>query len=339
MDREKRGLLDPDEKRFTDQASRPICEHVAEFLESLRTAGRAKTHVQTRETQLRTLVEGINAHRLSHLTLDAVEGHLALLRRKPGLCHETLGLGLSAGTVNNHRAAAVSFLNWCVQRGRIPRNPLSSLPTLNAQKDQRRVRRDLTMDEIDRLLAVTDTPEMRHRWIVYLVALPAGLRRKELTLLTWADVDFEAGSIYVPASKSKSGRNDMVPMNDQLQSTLAGERSRDAKPTDQVFPSMPNIRTVYRDFERAGIQKQDDAGRWVDLHATRATNVAMLLRAGVNPTLVQKFARHAKLTTTMAHYSKLGITDAAEVAVALPAFGVAVQVPGQSLAEQAVGTA
>ena len=321
VDREKLGLVDPDEKRFGDHEKRPIAEHIADFLESMRAARRATRYVKVREGQLRDLVEGVNAQRLSHLTPDAVEGHLNSLRKKPGRYNEALGLGLSAATINGHRAAAVSFLTWCVQRGRISRNPLTCLRTLNVQKDRRRQRRDLTMDEIDRLLAATDTPDRRYRRIVYLVALLAGLRRSELELLTWGDVDFEAGVIFVPATIGKSGRDDMVPMNDQLRASLAGEKPQGAKPTDRVFRSIPQIRTVYRDFERAGIPVQDDAGRWVDLHATRATCVTMLLRAGVNPTLVQKFARHAKLTTTMQHYSKLGISDAAEAAAALPEFG------------------
>ena len=317
IDREKLGLVDPDEKRFGEHAKRPIMEHVEDFIESLRAVRRVRIYVKHSEGQLRRLVDGINARRLSDLTPDAVEGHLNSLRNSPG----HYGRGLSACTINSHRAIAITFLNWCVKRGRMPRNPLKVIPALNAQKDRRRVRRDLTPDEIDRLLAVTQTPAFRYRRLVYMVALLSGLRRGELARLAWGHVDLEASVIYVPATIGKSGRDDMVPMNEQLRAVLTAERPADAKSADLVFRTIPAMRTVYRDFEKAGIPVQDDAGRWVDLHAARATAVTMLLRAGVNPVLVQKFARHAHLSTTMQHYSKLGISDAAEAAAALPVIG------------------
>jgi integrase len=58
-----------------------------------------------------------------------------------------------------------------------------------------------------------------------LTALFTGCRRRELAGLKWADVDFKAGVIRLPAATTKSGRKFDVPMSDVVRDLLVARRA------------------------------------------------------------------------------------------------------------------
>ena len=215
-------------------------------------------------------------------------------------------------------------MTWCVRDGRTAENPLSAVPKFEEQTDKRRERRALTPAELGRLLAAARARdvETKGRWgsreLVYTLAAYSGLRRGEMKLLEWRDVDLEQSVVTVRAEVSKSKRDDMVPLHPKVVKLLRQVRPDDPAPRGRVLSSLPTIRTVYQDFERAGIPKVDKAGRVVDLHALRTTLGTELAKNGVAPQVAQKIMRHADYRTTMAHYTKLGLQDAAAAIDELP---------------------
>lgn len=244
------------------------------------------------------------------------------------------GDGLSARSANFARQIAVAFCGWCVKTGRASTDPLRVVPKLDERKDRRRVRRPLTDAELTRLLAVA---EERGRKAWYLAAALAGLRKGDLQRLTWADVNFEAGTITVGTGKAK--RVDQIPLHPDLAEELRRLRAeRRATPKARVFPETVTDRTRLLDFLRAGIAREepmvdaegepimvgkrkprqatrivaeDDEGRVIDLHALRTTLGTKLARAGVAPQIAQRIMRHGDYRTTLAHYTVLGLTDTA----------------------------
>lgn len=250
--------------------------------------------------------------------------------------------GLSLRTVNYIRSIAVAFLSWCVKRGRAESNPLKVVPRRDESKDRWRVRRPLSDMELATLLDVADA---RGRKAWYMVAAWAGLRKGDLARLTWADVDFKAGTITVRNGKAK--RTDIVPMHPQLAAEF--QRRLDANPAlpaARVFPTVVTDLTRTNDFLRAGLAHReavmdddgepimagkgkrrrpltritatDEEGRIIALHAMRTTPGTNLARHGIAPQIAMRIMRHTDYRTTLKHYTVLGITDTAAAIQRLP---------------------
>ena len=166
--------------------------------------------------------------------------------------YELQTTGRSPRSVNHARQIAVAFMSWCVKTARSERNALKILPKLDETRDRRRVRRPLTDEELDRLLAVA-AERGRRAW--YLAALLAGLRRGDLERLKWADIDFEAATITIRHGKAK--REDVVPLHPDLADEFRRRQQSSVQARDRVFPqSVTNI-TTQKDLLRAGIAREE----------------------------------------------------------------------------------
>lgn len=115
-------------------------------------------------SQLNKIARHVDDGRLGDLNLNSVGRYLQDLRQA----------GRSARTVNQHRATAVAFANWCVERGRLESISLTRLPKLDESLDRRRKRRAATEDELRRLFTTLPDERRPH----YLTELLTGLRRK-----------------------------------------------------------------------------------------------------------------------------------------------------------------
>ncbi len=359
-ERKATGIID----RYAEHRIRPIENHVADYFAHCEHKEQAKRHRQVKERDINHLIKGIGAKRLTDIEPNAVERYLKGLRDE----------GLSARKINAVRAHVIAFLAWCVRTGRCPENPLAIVPKLDERKDRRRVRRALLEDELERLLnATANRPEMemllirrgkdkgklnakvspeslararetgRERRMIYLTAALTGLRRNELTKITWADVDLEASTLRVRIGVGKAKREDFVPLHPQLRDELASFKRSCAKVTDRVFSALPSCRTFDLDLQWARaewineakddpqerecrekscfLSKFDEQGRVVDLHALRTTLGTNLARAGVSPQLAQRIMRHSDYNTTMGHYTVLGLSDTVQAIAELPGIG------------------
>ncbi len=112
------------------------------------------------------------------ITASAVEAIIAKIRKE-----ENLG----PQTANGYLQAAKQFCKWMMEDGRLTVSPLAHLKRANVRVDQRRVRRELTADEISRLLKATESGRIccklsgPDRGMLYRVALSTGLRALELS--------------------------------------------------------------------------------------------------------------------------------------------------------------
>ena len=328
------GIID----RYAEHRTRPIVEHISEYLDHCEHVGQAKRHRQVKQSDLERLIADTGAKRLPDLEAAVVERHLRGLREE----------GLSARKVNAVRSHAVAFMNWCVKTGRTPENRLSIISKLDERTDRRRVRRPLTDEELTRLLEVAEEQDLAignrytSRKLVYLVAALTGLRRGELKKITWGDLDLETSVLRIRAGVGKSKREDYIALHPQALDALISFKPETARPADKVFATMPTIRTFYLDLERARakwieeapddaerqrrqqsdmLSRVDHQGRVVDLHAMRTTLGTMLAQQGVAPQLAQKIMRHADYKTTLNHYTVLGLHDTARAIESLPRIG------------------
>lgn len=336
--RRNHGLTTATEDRYKSEGRRPIAEHIEDYLSHCRHVRMSGNTLGLKELHITSLVDEIEASRLSDLEPNNVQRFLQGLS----------AAGRSARTVNHYRSDIVAFANWCVKNLRLRSNPLSAVPLLNEKEDRRRVRRALSQEELDRLLSVAAEQDekwaKRHgpRFPAYLVAAMTGLRRNEMRELQWSDFDSETGSLRIRIEVSKAKREDLISLHTQVLEVLQALRPPDASAQDRIFPKMPTVLTFYKDLARArdkwideasdqgerdkreksDFLKQCDAeGRVVDFHAMRTTLGTNLALSGVKPRLAQRIMRHSDYRTTLAHYTVLGLADIAEAINTLPTAG------------------
>lgn len=304
----REGVIDGRQDKFSDEARKPLAQHVADYLEHCTGKGLASHTVKCKKFHLEWLMRQTRATRLADLTLEPVERALAAYRAE----------GAAPRTVNTRRETFRAFGNWCRKTSRLNSHPLELLPKFDEHRDRRRIRRPLSDDELASLLEVAET-RGRRGW--YLTAVLSGLRRGELIRLTWASVDLDQGVFTIRDGKAK--REDIVPLHPELLAELKRIRPQHAQPSDRVFPTEVTNLTRKLDFERAGIKLVDDQGRVADFHGLRATLGTRLARAGVAPQVAQRLMRHADYRTTLQHYTMLSLADTVAAMKRLPGGGAA----------------
>jgi site-specific recombinase XerD len=215
-----------------------------------------------------------------------VERHTAKRRRE----------GLAPASINRELAFLRRLFNVAIDDGKVDKNPVRK--HLFAKENNQRVRY-LTDDEEARLREAIGEAE----WPKVAVAIHTGLRRGEQFHLRWADVNFQAGVLTVP--RSKSGETRHVAMNDTVRDALAALPSR--LKGAYVFPSATGEspldaqnfcnRVFVPALKRAGIQ----GFTW---HCLRHTFASRLVMAGVDLRTVQELLGHKTLAMTL-RYSHL----------------------------------
>ncbi|CAN5891818.1 site-specific integrase [soil metagenome] len=256
-ERVRAGLISPAEARTAEHLSTPIVEHVAAFIESMQARSVVKMHRDNTRRHLECLIRDCEFARLTDLKREALERWLAV----------EIGKGRSARSRNAHHTALVSFVNWCVQAGRLVSNPFQGVPKANEAADPRRRRRSMTEAELARLLDVARRrplldaltvrrgkrkgetvanvrPEVRDRLeaigreraLIYKTMVLTGLRKGELASLTVGQLrlDDDRPHLELEAADAKNRQGVSLPLRDDLAADLAQwladrlERLRDA---------------------------------------------------------------------------------------------------------------
>jgi len=306
------GLVDPDALRRRDEMRRPLREHVREYFADFNTTPRTSNARDVKKHGLRSLFDGVSnvvgrKPLLSDLTPDAV-------RRAMKRAHDG---GLSPRSCNGIRKEAVALSNWLTREGKADLAGFGKrIGRFDESLDRRRERRTLSDVELARLFAVAAD---RGRLLWYALAYYAGLRRGELSRVMWGDVDLAAGVLRV--RNRKAARLDPIPIHPDLAVALEAARPllAPATGTKPVFEKPVSKQARLDDFEAAGIPTVDEDGRYADLHALRATLCTTLLRRATPPTVVKDIMRHSSIATTLKHYAKLGLVDAAAALAGVPA--------------------
>jgi integrase len=116
---------------------------------------------------------------------------------------------VSSGPIaaNTTRASLSAFFVWCCREGLIDANP-----TINTNRFPTRSReRTLTDDEIKAVWRATEDTD-QYSAIVRLLML-LGALREEIGGLLWSEVDFDAGLISLPPTRTKNARPHIIPLS------------------------------------------------------------------------------------------------------------------------------
>jgi integrase len=254
---------------------------IAEYLDYAKTNKSHGSYVRN-EIVLRTFKGFAQVERLLGITPQLIESYKKF--RLEG--------GTKASTINTELNTIKAALNRAIALGYLARNPCREVKKLKAPRKQVRF---LSKEEAKKLV---DAGNGRMGPIVETL-LYTGLRRNELTHLTWADVDLQRRIVAVQAKDGwhpKDYEVRHIPMAPRLHELL---KSLPRKENPWVFSTSndgPHLGHILsRDFRKllklCGI-------KGASLHTLRHTFASHLVMNGTDVYTVQKLLGHSSIKTT-----------------------------------------
>lgn len=341
----REGLLDPAQERFAKAARVPIADHAAAHVEHLRAAGNTVKHVRTVERHLRAIFAAAGIERLPDLKSALVLSAIAAMRdRAPVEGEKKQKKPASLATCNAHLRSVKGFSRWLWKQRLTPEDALLDLGLYNAETDRRHIRREMSADEVQMLLAVTERRTVREhgapgptRAMCYRLAAATGFRASELRSLTIDSFDLDAAppTCMVEAAFSKRRRQDVQPLPDALVEPLRAWLSG-FDPGERVFAGIAGdtARMLRSDLAAArsawlaAAEKQPEAvreqmaasdfllyrdrqGHVADFHSLRVLYISRVVASGASVKEAQTLARHSTPVLTMNTYSRVSLHDVA----------------------------
>ena len=196
----------------------------------------------------------------------------------------------------------------------------------------------------------------QERALIYKTLVLTGLRKNELASVTVGALELDGPvccAVLDPA-KEKNRQGARIPLRPDLSSDLrewlrtklavlqentrrAGRDAPVTLPAQTPLFNVPSslLRVLDRDLKAAGIPKQDDRGRTVDLHAMRTTFGTHLSKGGVPLRTAQAAMWHSDPRLTANVYTDPRLLDIAGALEALPELPLGNGDDGESGTEQA----
>jgi integrase len=312
-EQEAAGLIAPRAVRAT--ATMDISDLIALYCDDLRAREYSKVYV------------GNNGYRLRKLVCECNWTVVTDVRADSFIAWRSQHGKLAPSTLNQYLVMLSAFFEWLIRSGRWTFNPVKSVGRVKTEGRERRKRRALTDDEVERLFEICG-----ERRTVYLAALLTGLRRGELNALRWCDVHLEAPRAFIEAraSTTKNDRRAILWLRDDLAGELQAKRPAGECGALAVFPDgVPSMRRYKADLAAAGIEFLDHLGRRADVHALRLTLGTNLARGSVSPRVAMDVMRHSDIRLTMQTYTDSVVLPIAEALDQLPRYDKRSQVRSQ----------
>lgn len=263
------------------------------FGDAMRTHVEARRVADSTKEKLRAQATALTMH-LEHARLEA------LTRSQIIEAFDALAAGDSpsgkpcSGTyLQGCRTLLGTFLRDAEQAHRIESAARLMPPPIQGTTKRKQA---LTDDSVVSLIELCRPEHDEHTCIM--LSLLAGLRRGECCrCLKWSDVDFEAGTLHVPGTKTKAS-DAVVPLVPELALFL----QRRPRSSDYVVDLDPHALSRWWARHRDALGFPDST-----FHQLRHTYITMLARAGVHPSVMQSLARHSDSRVTMEIYTHTNI--------------------------------
>lgn len=198
--------------------------------------------------------------------------------------------GIAPATINTELAVLSAFYNYLIDvRGIALYNPVSKTKKLKVPK---RKPKNIALSSIAKIKEAIKTDYER---LILFLGLTTGIRGNEMAQLEWTDVDFGRDVIVLPAEKTKSGRDRILPLRGDVKALLLSlqEKQEGAR----IFQKVTDIRGLrYR--WNALVKRANLPEGHVSLHRLRHTFATEMLRSGCDLRTVQELLDHANLETT-----------------------------------------
>lgn len=239
--------------------------------------------------------------------LDAVHVECVLNRIITAECSPTLA--------KYNRTILRKALRDAIKAGVITRNVTDMVDAPTPRPPEIKI-----WDEAQTLRAI-EACENERLGAITAIGLLCGARQGEILALQWPDIDFkhsrihirrtqstEAGKIILKRPKTKSGAR-TVEFTERLGSILRAHKARMMSegwlkqpfvfvdPEGQMLDRFGDVKSSFIRICKAAKNPQ------IGFHSTRHTHATLMLRAGVNPKVVQERLGHSTVQVTLQLYS------------------------------------
>jgi len=221
---------------------------------------------------------------------------------------ERLCRGASVETTNQYLTHVKSFTRWLVKDHRAAADPLTHLESGNNQLDRRHDRRELTEDELRRVLAAARASERTFRGLsggdrfhLYATACGTGFRASALASLTPESFDLDGATptATLAARRNKSRVLKVQPIPPDVAELLRGylrDKAAGVPLWGGSWASGGKGAEMLRiDLDAAGIPyavEGPDGPEYADFHALRHTYLTLGGRAGIDLRTLQASYQH-----------------------------------------------
>jgi len=204
---------------YDEHLRRPLAEHLDDFEKALAAKGNTADYVKLTVTRIRTLTAGCKFQRIGDIRASRVAEWLAEQREQ----------GLSVQTSNAYLTGIKGFCRWLVRDRRAPDTPLAHLQGGNVKTDRRHDRRELSLEELQRVLQAARQSEVTcqgfsgiDRAALYATACGTGFRASELASLLPEsfDLNTDPPTATVGAGYTKNKRLVVQPLPPDLADLL-----------------------------------------------------------------------------------------------------------------------
>lgn len=258
--------------------------------------------------------------------------------------------GISRQTSNYYVGHLKSFGAFLVRHRRLEVNPFAVLQKDRKIVDRRHNRRDLTADEMQRLLTATRQSKQCYRGlsgedraVLYITAASTGFRASALANLTPNDFKLNAipAIVTLSARFNKNRKDQLQPLSDDAADSLREFLDGKCK-TQQIWGGTwasdhRGAEMLRIDLAEAGIPyvvEGPDGPRYADFHSLRHTYLTLLGLQGADLRTVQELAGHSSPALT-AKYSHRRLQDLAAAVQTLPRFTPNSNLDGNQLSAEA----
>ena len=206
-----------------------------------------------------------------------------------------------------HKSLLV-FFRWCIKERYIEGNPVEDI---EMPKLEKRLPSKLTKQDAFRLLEVVYNYPYKYKYLryrnhaIFSTFLFAGLRKKELLNLRFADIDIENLTLFV--NQGKGSKDRIIPISYTLAQSLKKyiqERQRLNKTCPEFFASL-NRNGGYTNsgLKRLVVQMRESSGIKFTIHKLRHTFATLMLEGGCDIYSLSRMMGHSDISTTTIYLS------------------------------------
>lgn len=166
---------------------KPLSDAYAEFLAAKRAENCREDTIRNLRTRVGHLVTSCKGKLVSEILPD----HLQPVIWRP-----------DTGPRNQHneRRALANFFNWAVTKGYCQSNPVDKVGAINLDEKEPQI---LTLAEVQKMLEAARTHKDGQLLPYVALGLFCAIRPRELSRLTWADIDLKDGAVTIGAHIAK----------------------------------------------------------------------------------------------------------------------------------------
>ncbi|GJL57825.1 MAG: integrase [Nitrospirales bacterium] len=291
---QKEGRFFPE--RYLQNGCPLATEWIQDYMDTLEHSGKSKKTQYEEKRYGEWWKTRLAGKRLSHITpadLDSVK-------------RELTEKGHTGETIKHYLKFLRHVLNEAIRGDKLEKTPFARFTMPKVSQGRTRF---LTMEEESALLQALGEPYAQ--WAR--LAILTGLRKTEMFSLRWADVDLEQG--FVTLTKTKSGRVQYCPLNQEAEDILRGFSSW--KASAWVFPSKRAKQHLdsYNFYGRVFLPAIEKAKlKNVTWHTLRHTFASRLAMNGQGDSTIAALLRHSGtgLVQRYAHLSPTHLRGAVE---------------------------